>query len=74
MLSTPRTLSNTASSLSKSNRVYETGWADQGEGQQQERESTYEALRRWGEMGNDGNNIVSMMLEFYGKHHHKDKK
>jgi hypothetical protein len=25
-------------------------------------------------MGNDTDDIVSMMLEFYEKHHHKDKK
>ena len=37
------------------------------------RESTYEELRKWGEMGNDTDDIVSMMLEFWEKHH-RDKK
>jgi hypothetical protein len=33
------------------------------------RESTFEALRKWGEMGNDTDDIVSMMLEFWEKGH-----
>jgi hypothetical protein len=37
------------------------------------RESTFSELRKLGEMGNDTDDIVSMLLEFWEKHHKERK-
>ena len=33
------------------------------------REETYARLKKWGDMDNDVDDLVSLMLDFYEKHH-----